>query len=279
MTTRGSRPPVIRALRPAARRAMVTYRHRGLRPVDLVLASYPKSGNTWLRFVLASALTGREIDFDSVVQFSPPVGEHRGGARIVPGDGRLVKSHELPRFVGRRDAQPRVVCLVRDGRDVCTSYYFHLRRRGLVTGTFEEEFEAIVTGRAGAFGSWHGHVRAWLDYAATVDTVMFVKYEDLLAEPAMTFAAVNDRFDLGLDEATMATAIERNEAAQMRQKEASSQRIAQRAVVSDVPFVREARAYKWRDTLTPAQVARVEELGGAELRELGYPSAADLDHR
>ena len=36
-----------------------------------MLVCYPKSGSTWLRFVVAQALMAQEIDFDSVGRVSP----------------------------------------------------------------------------------------------------------------------------------------------------------------------------------------------------------------
>ena len=44
---------------PALRSAVVYEHHRGLRAEDIFIASYPRSGNTWIRFVLADLATGR----------------------------------------------------------------------------------------------------------------------------------------------------------------------------------------------------------------------------
>src|SRR3954454_16455656 len=163
------------AARASARQVVITYRHRGVRPSDVLVAAFPKSGSTWLRFALAGALTGREMDFDLVHDVSPPLGEHRGGPAIAPGGGRLVKSHELPRFVGSRRNRPKVVLLVRDGRDVGISYFHHLRRRGAVGEDFAAYWAHYVSGKAGVFGSWQAHARSWLDYARTGE-VLVVRY-------------------------------------------------------------------------------------------------------
>ncbi len=249
---------------------VATYRHRGLRPADVVLASYPKSGSTWLRFALASALSSQEMDFDLVRDVSPPVGDHRDGPLVVPGGGRLIKSHEGPRFVGPRTHRPRVLFLVRDPRDVAVSYFHHLRRIGLAGDDFDVYFDDFVRGRLSSLGSWQAHTRSWLHYAAAADNVMTLRYEDLLADPVGTLIAVDDNYRLGLDEATIRTAIERSTPVGMRAKEASSRWLRAKSVNSEINFVREAKAGGWRDTLAPELSAQLETAARRELLQLGY---------
>lgn len=257
------------------RPAVVAYRHRGLRASDLVLASYPKSGSTWLRFVLAGALADREMDFDLVSEFSPPLGSHRSGPAIVAGGGRLVKSHEVPRFVGRRSV-PRVVSLVRDGRDVGVSYFHHLRRRGQVGDDFAAYWDRYVAGTVSVFGSWQHHVRAWLDYAQHND-VLTVRYEDMLADPRAALVRINERFRLGLTDAAIDTALQANTPESMRRKEANSRLIEAHTSSTATAFVREAKAGGWRAELDPVLCARFESAAGRELAALGYPLSSDVD--
>jgi hypothetical protein len=255
------------------RPAVIANRHRGLRSADLVVAAYPKSGSTWLRFALAGALSGREMDFDLVREISPPLGGHRGGPEIVSGGGRLVKSHELPRFVGFRRNRPRVVLLVRDGRDVGLSYFHHLRRRGTAGEDFAAYWDDYVAGRASVFGSWQGYIREWLDQARTGE-VLTVKYEDLLADPAAELARINTRFGLGLSDAAIRTALQASTPEAMRAKEASSQLIEAQTSggTRATSFVRQAKAGGWRDELDPVLAARFEAAARRELTELGYPA-------
>ena len=51
------------------------------------------------------------------------------------------------------------------------------------------------------YGSWHGHVRRWMDYVSSARTpAVIVRYEDLLERPVETLLDVNDRCALGLEE-------------------------------------------------------------------------------
>lgn len=258
-------------LRPLARRALVKYRHHGLTPDDVVLAAYPKSGSTWLRFVLAGALSGEDMNFDVIRAVSPPVGRQRKGPKIVNARGRLVKSHELPVFAPPRDQQPRVICLVRDGRDVAISYFHHLRRAGDITDDFDTYFERLLDGALG-YGSWHGHVRRWMDYVSSARTpAVIVRYEDLLERPVETLLDVNDRCALGLEEHRLVDALSANTPERMRSKEAASHLLESPGSSPETSFVRSAKAGGWHEEMSEDSCARFEAVAGRELVELGYP--------
>ena len=68
---------------------VVRKRHLGLAKQDVLFASYPKSGSTWLRFILTHALTGEAIDFDLVPSLSPPARDPggRSGRSFPAADG------------------------------------------------------------------------------------------------------------------------------------------------------------------------------------------------
>jgi hypothetical protein len=257
-------------VRPLVRRAVVRYRHLGLTPDDVLFAAYPKSGSTWLRFVLAGAMTGDEMGFDTIRSVSPRLGEQRRGPKIVNGAGRLVKSHELPAFFPIGSARPKVIWLVRDGRDVVVSRFHHLRRFENIPDDFDAYFERQLSGNV-AYGSWQAHVRQWLDYIATAPSpAAIVHYEAMLERPLETLLEVNETCGLNLRRDALEQAIEANSASRMRSKEAASTMLSADGAKT-TPFVRNARSGGWREELPAAACAKFEAVAGRELRELGYP--------
>ena len=56
------------------RAPVIWMRHRGIDRNDIMIASYPRSGNTWLRFLLTKILTGRSAAFDDVNNVIPEIG-------------------------------------------------------------------------------------------------------------------------------------------------------------------------------------------------------------
>lgn len=183
-----------------------------------------------------------------------------------------MKSHELPHFVGSSRNHPRVVLLVRDGRDVGISYFHHLRRRGVVADDFAAYWRDYVAGRASVFGSWQDYIRDWLDYARRGDVVT-VKYEDLLTDPAAELARINAPFGLGFSEEGIQTTVRASTPEAMRAKEASSQLIEAHTSAANraTSFVRQAKAGGWRDELPAECAASFDAAAGRELAALDYP--------
>ena len=73
---------------------LVWSRHRGLKDQDVFVASYPRSGSTWLRFLLFETLTKNDAGFDNVNRMLPDVGMHADATPLLPNQGRLIKTHE-----------------------------------------------------------------------------------------------------------------------------------------------------------------------------------------
>ncbi len=151
--------------------------HRIL-PDDIFLCSFPRSGNTWIRLMLAYYLSpDKKCDPRSVHAIIPDV--HSGDIDTlteVPRP-RIIKSHFTPIH-----EYPRIIYLVRDGRDVCVSYYDLCIKKYGYKADFEDFVKDLCAGRL--FPSpWHIHVMEWLQKSDT-KPLLFVRYEDILVDPA-----------------------------------------------------------------------------------------------
>jgi hypothetical protein len=257
------------SVRPLARRQLVRYRYLGLRAADALLVSYPASGSTWLRFLLAHALTGDEADFDSVRSKVPPVGRHRSAPAILPGGGRLVRTHEpLGAHAGRR-GQP-VVYLVRDGRTVALSYYEHLRREGRFRGELPEFLERFVEGALDGYGPWPEHVTSALEFGQTnPGSFLLLRYEQLRAEPETTLGRALTFLGRDRDRDFLARVVAANTKDRMRAKEGDSRFLAGRRT-DGTPVVRPERNQSWADLVSAEARARFEAACGAALTAAGY---------
>jgi hypothetical protein len=165
------------------------------------VASYPRSGNTFLRIVLSRVYgqsTAVVYDVDGVAE---RVGKVLVGYRDraaeydelrASPESHLVKTHNQRRPpVEKGDP---AVYLVRDGRDSIVSY---ARLRAEESGSrFEDEVRAAILRPAeSGVGGWGRNVLSWLADPDPAHVVL--RYEDLVARPLDAVRRVVDR--LGLD--------------------------------------------------------------------------------
>lgn len=248
------------------RRLVLRYRHLGIRDTDVLLASFPRSGNTWLRFMLGELLSGRRADFEHIDHMIPDVGEHRHALALLPGGGRLIKTHELYRPPG-----VRTLYLVRDVRAVLSSMYKMQKRGGYRKdiGAFVHDF---VAGRAGWFGSWVDHVNFWLGPEPfTSPNCLLIRFEDLREDTLAVLREITGFLGIEMEEPRLVSVIENNDLSKMQEKERNA---AEGTILNrrpDLPFVGSGSVAGWRQELDPEHVVVVERAAAGVLERLGYP--------
>ena len=176
------------------RAPIIWWRHRGVTPADVFVGSYPRSGYTWLRFMIYGATTGECADFRRVNDELRYVGEHARGRGLLPGRGRLISTHEVYRPEYRR-----AIYVVRDIRSVVVSEFLREHAKGMVT-SFDEYLAKLLSGGK-RHGTWPEHVASWLNSeTARRGDLLVLRYEDMRRQPektlaeAMTFLKLRRRF-------------------------------------------------------------------------------------
>ena len=242
-------------------RSVLRVRTRYLTPHDALLATYPRSGSTWMRFLLYESLTGESADFDAV-------NTHKGrnARRVLANGGRVVGTHDRYSHGDRK-----VVYLVRDPRSVVISEYKLERRQGSER-TFDDFFNAFLEGNTNPFGSWSDHVQYWMtSVPARRGHLHLVKFEELRRQPEQTLAGVTDFLGVGLDDATIEGVVRNNSVERMREKEDVAPRETfKRARSHEIRFVNEGATQSWQEELTPAQVDVLLERTQASRGLVGY---------
>lgn len=248
------------------RTPLTAYRHLRLHRADVLLATYPRSGTTWMKFILYELLTGNEADFRSVHEGMAYIGDRDGGAQCLPGKGRIMQTHE-PFYSGTN----KVIYVVRDPRAVVVSLYYWLLRRGQVDGSLHEFVPLWVKGRGTPWKSWSDHVGYWLATKANKEGRMHIlRYEDLKAQPEAVIATVLRFLDQQRTPLEVARAIENNRLEEMQRKEASAPGMLRKAVRPDIPFVRNGSSSGWRDELSADDHRQIITSYGPLMEKLGY---------
>jgi hypothetical protein len=255
--------------------------HLGLKAQDAFLASYPRSGSTWLRFMLFEVLAGEDAGFRKIEDRLPEIQMHRGIQPILPGGGRLIKTHEA-----YRTDYKKAVLLVRDVRDVFLSTYAGYVALGLAPivskGDFDSFLLSFLEGKALQWGSWQGHSRSWLESPlAQNGNLLVVRYEDLRQNPEQNLAKLLQFLGITPDAGIIRRAIENNSLQQMRAKEDSAKKAGEQSILlgrrtgveEGNRFVRKGAVGGWRGKLTDAQLQIIQQYAGDTLATVGYEPA------
>jgi hypothetical protein len=241
-------------------------------PDDVFLVSYPKSGNTWTRFLLANlAYPDRVVDFSTINEVTPdPEALSKRKLAVMPRP-RIIKSHQYfdPRY-------PKVICIVRDPRDVVlSSYNFGIKRR-LIREEFpiEDYVPRFLRGEHSdhGYGTWGENVGSWFYLRRKSPHFLLVTYESLLSNTMQMMESIARFLNTDPDPKRLTGAIERSTAERMREmeKKQAHQWSSTRGTRLDKPFVRAARAGGWREELPPACTAAIESEWGELMLDLGY---------
>lgn len=131
------------------------------------LASYPRSGNTFLRVLLNAGFgTAVASKYDEDFDAFPEAFGHLLG-RSSPDRFHILKTHDV-----EADSTPAIY-LVRDGRAATVSYFHFCRRFEL-----HRSVESIIRGET-PFGSWSSHYRGW--QPAIRPNTLVLRFEDVVA--------------------------------------------------------------------------------------------------
>lgn len=257
--------PVLRHAPSPVRRVvkipMDWWRHRSIGLDDGYVCHYPKSGSTWLRFLLvALARPDADLSFGTVNRLIPSVGS--GPGLRLPGGNQVASSHTP--LGAHVHGGARVIYLVRDPRAVSVSYYAHCKRHGL-DGGFPDFLRMFLSGDVDNNGVWASHVRRALSRRDHVGDVTIVRYEDLMdSYEALEPVAVR----LGLPAAS--GALEAAFRKCTRQRMRATEDTMQDQPRSRIPFVRAASAAGWDEVSDSRMLASLIEAMGREMETLGY---------
>jgi Sulfotransferase domain len=271
----------------------------GALPRIVWLASYPKSGNTWLRFLLGHLLGGpieRSDELGARVPDAHKIGDWTGLDR---GRVHYVKTHWAFDRVKVAHRCEGAVQIVRNPFDVlAASFNFYLLTSASEVDVGDAAaFERLRKAYVERFiqwrgdlrwlplgaGSWQGHVRSWIE-AATGVGVLRLRYEDLLARPGPEVARLVAFLGLDASAAEIERAVARSSFGALRALEEREIGARQSGLfwresygaghARGRRFVNRGAARFGQDLLTAAERARIARAFRAELELLGYADAA-----
>ncbi len=267
------------------------------------LASYPKSGNTWLRVFLANYIANSTAPVsinevhelgtgDALLEHYRAVADMglnvadvastmRLRAKVLQAivsngaDVNLVKTHNIRRVAWGVDLIPpqytrSAIYVMRNPLDMVLSYARHYEL------SHDKAAEAICHPSNGLAAdqrgvgqllcSWSEHVACWTQSAPY--PVLVLRYEDLLSQPEREFARVIEHFGMQVDRDRLRRSIQHSSFDELQQQEKQQGFIERRK--SDYAFFGRGQAGVWRDELDPVLVKRIRQNSKRMMKKYGY---------
>ena len=245
-------------------------------PDDVFLTSYPRSGNTWTRFLVGNLVHQTEaVTFLNLERLLPDMYVHSDREMRRLSRPRIIKSHESfdPRY-------KRVAYIVRDPRDVAVSnYYWELKKGSFPEGFRVAQFvprwmESLYWPR---LGCWGDHVASWLSTRRGHEGFVLIRYEDLLADTPGELTKVARLLGIELTPERVERAVRLSSADHMRRLEnhEGGKWVQTKYTRQDQQFVRKASAGGWKSALPKESVILIETTWGHLMTELGYGLSAE----
>jgi hypothetical protein len=236
---------------------------------DIFLVSYPRSGNTWMRWLLAVCVKGcLDVSFPVVRNIVPDIYRVTNEFLLSMEKPRIIKSHET-----YNPGYPTVIYVYRDVRDVIVSLFYFYKKHG-PNYDFNTYFSLFIEGKLFseyAYGGWDENVTSWLAHS---DRIAVVKFEDMLADVKTTLTSALTKASVNYQEKLIDPAVALCTFQKMRALEEEENKTGVQPNPA-VPFIRKGTSGQWRELLTPGQIDTVKRKYGELLIRLGYETHFD----
>ncbi|MFK7938101.1 MAG: sulfotransferase domain-containing protein [Roseovarius sp.] len=270
------------------------------------LASYPKSGNTWMRIFLANYLmntpepmpinqvhrfgmgdtiaktyqmvAGRPIDVNDPAQILSLRDKVLRGIVGNNADVNFVKTHNIRRDAFGVSMIPEQytrssIYILRNPLDMVLSY---ARHHGLsvadavhAIGHSDNATSGDAMAVATFLGSWSEHVNSWTARAAYPQIV--IRYEDLLDDPETHFTAVLEHIGVPVEAERLKRAIKHASFKEVKRQEKKHGFVEKSAEAAS--FFTSGKAGSWKSDLPEELADQIKKDHRATMKRYGYLSS------
>ncbi|XP_077991520.1 sulfotransferase 1 family member D1-like [Glandiceps talaboti] len=264
---------------------------------DVVISGFPKSGNTWLIFLLQEMYQDWKLLEDGGKRVPPmiemlSVDDNRSGKIWGPEmlslirkfqadpnatpSPRLFKSHlpyELfPKPI--RSTGAKVIYVSRNPKDaVVSSYHWHgefKATKNRQKQSWQNHLDDFIHGRL-PFSPWENHVSGWRQHGVE-ENILHVTYENMVKDTNAVVRSIGAFLERPLSEDDVIRVVENTRIEKLRSNSTSAAKIdMDDSMMPDVAsaYFRKGTVGDWKNHFTIADNEMFEETIGKRLREKG----------
>lgn len=235
---------------------------------DVFLAAYPRSGSTWVRFILGTILSETKTTWENMEDCIPDIYRNSDKRLLRLKSPRILKTHSL-----YDQRYSKVIYIVRDVRDVLLSYHsFRMKftRKKILIDNLIEDFIKVGVND---FGTWDENIESYVNSKdKIINGFILIRYEDLKINTFENINKMLDFLNIIVPDQKITSAIRWASFENMKRMEEEQQNTADLLRNSDIKirFMRSGKTSGWKEILTKEQIIILNTRFHKTLRKFGY---------
>ncbi|KAJ8016148.1 hypothetical protein DPEC_G00004190 [Dallia pectoralis] len=243
------------------------------RPDDILIATYPKAGTTWVSYILELLYFGQtDPERQTSLSIYQRVPFLESDFKILPfgteladkltTSPRLIKTHLPVQLVPKSfwEQNCRVVYVARNAKDNVVSY-FHFDRMNLgepEPGDWNHFLRRFMDGKMG-FGPWYDHVTNWWEKKQTNSKIHYMFYEDMIEDLGREMDTLCSFLGLSPSSEEKAKVMEETQFDKMKNNKTTNYSGIPVMDFKISPFMRKGKVGDWKNHFTVAQSEQFDQ--------------------
>ncbi|NXN12020.1 ST2B1 Sulfotransferase, partial [Indicator maculatus] len=250
------------------------------RPTDVVIATYPKSGTTWMQEILTLLFShGDVVPAKTIPNWERAPWLEQIYFRSALRDSanpRLLTTHLPARVLAPslQHSKAKVIYVARNPKDVAVSFYHfhHLAKFLPDPGSFDTFLTQFLEGTV-HYGSWFDHIKGWLGQRHLLD-IFYITYEEIHQDLRGTAQRLSTFLGCPLAPETLAALEHHCSFATMKDNTMVNYTLIPPEIMdhSQGHFMRKGVVGDWRDPASPQQNALFNQRYQEEMGDLELPT-------
>lgn len=225
-----------------------------LKEHHLILASFPKTGSTWIRYflycLLKQNMTGLKPTIDGMNEAMPEYAHPSFFCSWKFSEcPPIIKTHRPCQKIFRNHKSALVV---RDPRDITVSFYHHMS--GIKKNPYKGTPKGLLRHPEMGLEAFFKHFHSWRNHAGLI-----LRYEDLKNDPFEEFGKLSDYFGITNDADRIASAVKEADFSAMTKAQENSSRLKE-GYVEGHKFVRSGKQAQWIDVFDADDIEYFNDL-------------------
>ena len=235
---------------------------------DIFIVSFPRSGNTWMLFILANIMVEvlnlkMKVNFFNIHGFIPDI---HVGRDLPEYTGffpfkRMIKSHSV-----YHPGYKNVIYIIRDPKNVMVSYYNYM----VGLGHYDRPISEFVKDKKLGVPAWSKHVTGWMDGIAAGTRFRIIKYEDFHNEPDKNIKKLGNLIGFDLSDGQVSKVRDNCSFKAMQKLEKETGSLSLRRKNTNIQFIRKGSLTDWENELGAEEVAYIRSVVEKMPYDFGY---------